>query len=543
MTNQSLVLSTINVSYIHRNLALRWLYVAAPADLDVTVKEYTLAKNIGEIAEDLVLKQPDIIAFGVYIFNVEKIKALIAILKNRYVDLRIILGGPEISFEDDWWFDLGVEALIVGEGEIALYKYLKSNRADGVRTLGYRSEVAYAVTPLSYLETLELPYFLEFDKNKFKSQYFYLETSRGCPYNCSYCFSAVRRPRFFSLSYLKSVIMKLDEYEIRQVKILDRTFNADIRHAKAVLDLFEQLKHQLNIQMEVVIDQGDEEFIEILKRLKDPTTYRLEIGIQSFTTTVLKAIGRHSDEKVLVDRINRLREHGFIIHGDLIAGLPDETFASFKTSFDRLYDLKPTEIQVGTLKLLKGTRIREKAEEYGMIYDPIAPYQVKSTSWLKESEMTEIETVAQSVEKLYNRGRLCNTLTYLIDDKGREAWAVFAGLGEIIKGLDKPYPLVELFRVIAELEPNDKELKGRLNQDYYRNFNHKVNRLFADRPDKTENARIREYLLKKKIVNAYQYDNYAIVAPAFLNKDYYLIFVIVPAGKKPRQYKVAKEEL
>ena len=535
----NLVLATVNVSYIHRNLALRWLYVAKDKETNVQIKEFNCKQAVDDMIQELLCLKVDVIGFSVYIYNLEIIKELVVKLKTSNKNLRIILGGPEINWDDTWWFDMQIEALLVGEAEKSLYQYLKTGKADGVKTKDYCSDIKEAIVDIAYLESLASPYFLTDYNIDYHQQYFYLETSRGCPFLCSYCSAAGKKLRLFSKEYIKKLLNEVAKHDIKQIKLLDRSFNANEKHALFVIEEIAELKLETIVQFEITADKLSDAFINKLIKIKKPSCFRFEIGIQTFNKESLKAINRHQDNELLVKRIKQLHQHGFIIHTDLIAGLPYEDLSSFKKSFNKLYSLKTEEIQVGILKLLKNSPLYNQIEIWDIKFASIAPYQIISSKWLSENDIEEVSYVALATEKLYNNQRMLHTLAYLLDELKLEPFAVFAKLGKTIENLKQPYNLYDLF-VAVNKEFSSYCIKQYLNIDYYSLFNIKTKRLFSDTVAKDERVMLRKYLVDNKILDDYLFSNYSTICK---EDDCYLLFVIMKDEKYPKVLIIDKEKI
>ncbi len=503
--NMEILLSTLNCSYIHRNLGLRWLKVAASEGYKVTIKEFTIKEDYQVMLDYYLSFDCEVLAFGVYIYNVELIRRIIKDLKAQRCDLRILIGGPEVALEDDW-FNLGVEAVFFGEAEVSFYQYLSTKQGDGVFTKNYQPDVKFATVDLNYLESLPSPYFLKEDLDKFLLQYFYLETSRGCPFGCGYCFSANNRNvRFFSYNYIKEIFKRLSEYSVKQVKLLDRTFNINANHAINVSKLIDKHSKDTTFQLEIVIDIMDNQYIDYLLKEAKSEKYRFEVGIQSFNDLTLRAINRKQDNELVKSNIKKLIKRGFIIHGDLIAGLPFETLKTFKTAFNQLYLLNVSEIQVGILKLLKNTPLFMKIKEYEMVYDSFSPYQIISNKTWSKEDTNIVEIVSLAVEKLYNNKRLLYTLKELIRDPD-EAFDSFYELGLVIQSLNKPYSNYELFTKIYQRFMDEKLIKA-INIDYYRGSKNRIKRLFEDNTSKSDLKALADYCLVNGICNNQDFYN------------------------------------
>jgi len=468
MRTTRVVLAALNAKYIHKNLALRWLYVSAPADFDVSIVEGVIRDDPMHTADKILEKKPDFVGLSVYIFNAEETKRLISCLLAKSPELTIIVGGPEVTYDPNPWIQLGVAAVVRGEGEVVFWEYIQGKSTESIVTKEIYSD-AIARVDLQRLETFENPYFLSFDQEDMGKRYLYMETSRGCPYKCAYCLSSLEQGmRFFSVNYVETLFNALRTSDVKQVKFLDRTFNVNPKQALVFAQQLRDLPRSISFHVELVGDTLSEDLIEFFIN-QEKGRFRVEIGVQSFKRETLLEVGRFSNLSQLKNVIRRFSEADVHQHTDLIAGLPFEDLSSFKHSFNTLFSLHPFEIQVGILKLLHGTRLREHAEEYGYHFDAHSPYALRSSKWMSESDMMTVERVAQAVEKTYNSQKLCKTLQKWITNYELNAFDLFYELGKAINSLPRPYSQKDFFAAIltAALPKIDKALID-LIEDYYR---------------------------------------------------------------------------
>lgn len=479
--NLKVLLTTLNAKYIHKNLALRWLYVARCKDVDVILKEYTIKHDLNQIVEEILSLNVDVIAFSVYIWNIEPITLLIEQIKAKS-NIHIIVGGPEVTYDSYDLLEKGVDAISLGEGEVAFWEYIKMLKSDylyevaGIYTKAFPNTQIMR-SDLAFNESLENPYFLKMDEKDMDKRYFYLETSRGCPYQCEYCLSSTdSKVRMFSETYIFSILEKLAASKVRIVKLLDRTFNV---HPKRALRIARYMNtHCVNqiFQFEIVAETLSEELLCFFEKEADIRRFRFEIGVQSFHEKTLHSVGRMQNNKRLQEVITRLRKANVVMHVDLIAGLPYESFNGFKESFNQLYALYADEIQLGILKLLKGTKLKEKSGEYGFIYHKKPPYNVLETKWVSAIEMEELHDCAHAVEKYYNNGRCrCAIDTILELGLYSDAFSLFDELGKHLKKIKKPYQPHDLFKILKQVmgDADEMLIDGILNYDYYAIFKQK----------------------------------------------------------------------
>lgn len=521
---QKVLLMTFNCSYIHPNLALRWLYVSRDPRYEVIIKEYILKDSLQKVKEEIEKISPDIIGLSIYIWNSEITKDLIRLINqdHRY---RIIIGGPEVSFEYESWLDEEIEGVIRGEGEISFWKACnKEDEIDGYVTKDYKSNVDYALVDIDYLESLQSPYYLEFDNQLRKNRYMYFESSRGCPYRCSYCLSSIdTKVRNFSLEYIKKQLSLLPQYPCKQVKFLDRTFNSHPLRALEIASFINDLDVDMSFQFEVALEHFPINLLEFFAHTK-PGKFRFEVGVQSFNNKTLKAICRIQDADKLVKNISYFKNHGLVMHTDLIAGLPYEDYDSFKQSFFSLFKLHTDEIQMGILKLLKGTALKAQGNDYGIIYNSLPPYEVISTNWINKQDMDKIKYCAKVIDKTYNNHRLRHTFDQLFD-LGYDIFEIMAEYGLKLSKIEKLQVndyFMELAKILKSYDV--KNYQGLLLNDYYHQFNEKPKALFS-RPD----IDIRKNLFKQLINQGYdehRLNEYSVFDYAYINGEmaYQLVF-------------------
>ncbi len=530
-----ILLTTLNAKYIHKNLALRWLYVTRPDHFDVEIKEFTINDDIDNVIKEMKLDNYDVVGISVYIWNSEKTKILVDHIKSFNPNIRVILGGPEVSFDNDEWFDHAIEAIVTGEGEKVFWEYLLHNTTESIKTTKEFSS-KQAIVDLVWLEKFESPYYLAFDLPTINERYLYLETSRGCPYRCQYCLSSIdNHVRFFSLDYIDKILLELKKYQIRQVKFLDRTFNVNEERAITLLSKLNKLETNSNYHLELVADTISESMLSYICNDIEKSRFRFEIGVQSFNAETLSVIKRQSNIERLKRVISMMTNSGLYVHADLIAGLPYEDINSFKDSYDQLFLLFTQEIQVGILKLLKGTPLKDKADHYQMHYDDKPPYVVKSTAWLNCDDLQKIMLVDLATEKVYNNHKLRHTVIELVSYHEISPFELMALLGKVVSQLKKPYQNKDLFLRLFDCLKTiyDEELiKGLLLFDYYRYTKQRPTTLFYT--DKRYKA-IEKIVLEKKIIDEQTLYNYTIITPIIYQNKLMYQLVLYNDQQKPAQ--------
>jgi len=410
-TMTDIVLSTLNARWTHASLGLRYLLAnLGPLAQRACIEEFTLRTPLHDMVERLLAHQPRVIGLGVYVWNVEQTTELIRALRARAPQIRIVLGGPEVSHEThDQEIVRLADHVITGAGEVAFAR-LASQLIDGPRPL-------MRIIPGGELELddLTLPYGLYTDHD-LRHRHLYFEASRGCPYKCAFCLSALDRSAFpFALDRVLQALRALIERGARRIRFVDRTFNLRISTSLAILNVL--LEHNQTHPQDPVFAHFELVPDHLPQALRDtiqafaPGTLQFEIGIQSWDPQVQSLVARRQDNSRAEDNLRWLKSHSEAhLHVDLIAGLPGETLAGFARGFDRLWALEPHEIQVGVLKRLRGTPLTRLQDEHGLVFEAAAPYAVLQTAHLSALEIERVSRFAQAWERLANSGRFSTTL-------------------------------------------------------------------------------------------------------------------------------------
>ena len=418
------VLTAINAKYIHSNLAVYSLRAYAdPYRDEIEIAEYTINQHLDDILMDLYKKKPDVLCFSCYIWNLTYVEELIREVKKIFPMLPIWVGGPEVSYDaQDVLKRLPeVTGVMFGEGEETFLELLKHYHKEGnalseIDGIAYRDEEGN-IRQNPWRKTIDLSTvpFVYQDMADFKNKIIYYESSRGCPFSCSYCLSSVDKClRFRSLDLVKKELQFFIDEEVPQVKFVDRTFNCKHDHAMAIWTYIkEHDKGITNFHFEVAADLLNEEEIRLIEQMR-PGLIQLEIGVQSTNAETIREIRRtmkFSEVSRIVKRINQ--GENVHQHLDLIAGLPYEDLESFQQSFDDVYGLRPEQLQLGFLKVLKGSYMEEMKEEYGIVYKSKPPYEVLYTKWLSYEDVLILKLIEEMVEVYYNSGQFSYTLRYL----------------------------------------------------------------------------------------------------------------------------------
>ncbi len=437
---------TFNVSYIHKNLALRWLFVTNPS-YNATIKEYTLKTNLDDVICDIESHAIDVIGLSVYIFNHEKTKEFIARLKQEFPSIRIIVGGPEVTYQVNKWLEYGADYVIRGEGELVFWKAVNNELVEGIAV---KSQVQTPVLQanLALLETFENPYFLEMDRNDENHRYLYLEASRGCPFSCTYCMAGIEHGvRVFSMEYVLAIIERIKTSKVTSIKFLDRTFNSNPLRALTLISALNDLENEVLIQLEVEVSIWDDRLHNFFMNQGKRNRFRFEIGVQTFHQPTLKSIKRKQNNEKLKHVISSLTNAGYVVHADLIGGLPYENMIQFTDSFHQLLVLYPSEIQLGILKGLSGTKIVENAEGLSLKFDEIAPYIIQENPWMSMNDLNRLEWAALAIEKIYNTKRAI-TLIKKMEKLSENSLEWLANIGERISMLHHPYQVKDVIACI-----------------------------------------------------------------------------------------------
>ncbi|MCL2133593.1 MAG: DUF4080 domain-containing protein [Bacteroidales bacterium] len=543
------ILTTLNAKYIHASLALRWLYVANKDAFDIGFKEYTIKEEIEAIGQDLLATKCDCVGLGVYIWNIEKIKDLISYLRLKKPDLILILGGPEVSYEPAYFLQqLPIDYVISGEGEFVLGELLyalENNKNISINGVSSLREISNAVAraDIEKLVQLPSPYQLPEDIESRSKRLTYFETSRGCPYQCSYCLSSIEKGvRYFPENYVKENLLYLIQNGAEQIKFLDRTFNLNWRKSRPVFDfLIENYREGLSCQFEIYPDLLSDEIIDYLHSRLPANYFRFEIGIQSTFEQSNKAVKRKQNFNTVSQNINKLVRGGKIdLHLDLIAGLPYESYERFAQSVNSAFAFRAKEFQLGFLKLLRGTQLRKDAAKYNYLYQEQAPYEVISHNDLSVDDLNKIRKVEKAIDKYWNSGRFAQSLKALFDIFYRNRYfEFFLELAEHEEAeLPENHSLEDLYAFLYNfLTDRNIYLPDAMRNDYYSNFSIRPTTAFwADTIPKKERKRLllqicadSDFLLKNKLTE-YNILKQTTIDHLWGNK--YLLTVFLPEGRK-----------
>ena len=433
-----ILLAACNAKYIHSNLAVYDLKAySSDYDKEVLLREYTINQPKDEILKDIYGSGADVVCFSCYIWNISFVRELIRDLAKMLPETAFWAGGPEVSYDAEKFLTEMPEmtGVLVGEGEKTFHDLLEYY-IDGKGSLGEIRGIAYRdgeeIRHNGWRELMnlsEIPFVYQ-HLEEFENRIIYYESSRGCPFSCSYCLSSIdKKLRFRDLELVKKELQFFLDHKVPQVKFVDRTFNCKHEHAMAIWKyILEHDNGVTNFHFEVSADLLRDEEMDLMAKMR-PGLIQLEIGVQSTNPETIRAIHRHMDLDKLkrcVDRVHSFRN--IHQHLDLIAGLPYEDYDTFHRSFNDVYQMKPDQLQLGFLKVLKGSLMQGEAEKYGIVHKEKEPYEVLSTNWLPYGDVLKLKAVESMVEVYYNSGQFQHTLEYLVP-LAKDAFTFYESLG------------------------------------------------------------------------------------------------------------------
>ena len=511
-----ILLAACNAKYIHSNLAVYDLqaYAAEYAD-HIVLKEYTINQQKDDIMRDIYLEHPDVVCVSCYIWNVSFVKELMADLTKILPDADFWAGGPEVSYDAEKFLTENSEfkGVMVGEGEetfkeLAGY-YVEKNPQNLKDMTGICYRDGDQIIHNGWRQIMDLSSipFIYKDLSEFKNRIIYYESSRGCPFSCSYCLSSIdKKLRFRDTETVKKELQFFIDNKVPQVKFVDRTFNCKHDHAMAIWKYINEHDNGVtNFHFEISADLLREEELQEMSTMR-PGLIQLEIGVQSTNLDTIKAIHRTMDFEKLKGIVDRIHSFGNIHqHLDLIAGLPYEDYDSFRHSFNDVYALKPQQLQLGFLKVLKGSHMMEMCKEYGIVYKTQEPYEVLSTKWLDYDHVLKLKTVENMVEVYYNSGQFQNTLEYL-ENFFPDAFSIYERLGSFYmeKGYgDVSHTRMRRYEILLEFledvpEISMDQVKDQMVYDLYLRENLKSRPGFA-RDQKPFERQIWDFRKREKV--------------------------------------------
>lgn len=420
-----ILLTTLNSKFIHTNLAIRYLKAFVKDIVDVDIKEYTINNDLDYILKDIHKNNYDIILFSTYIWNISDIVKLCENIKKINPDTKIALGGPEVTYDSECSmrnYDF-VDYILCGEGELVfrdLVLHLQGKKdIRDVNGLVFREgEEIITNKPMELLQNLdEIPSPYEnLDPSEYENRIVYYETSRGCPFNCQYCLSSTLKGlRYFSIDRVKKDLKLLIDARVSQIKFIDRTFNANKKFAKEIMEfLMENDNNYTTYHFEVTAHLLNDDMLDFLASCKEGL-FQFEIGVQTTNEKVLEEVGRRDDFKKLSYVVQKIASYRNIHqHLDLIAGLPYEDYASFEKSFNDVFNLGIEHLQLGFLKMIKGTGVRNRANKHGYRYKDYPPYEILYNDYMSYSQILKLKDIEEILERYYNSKNFILSMRYII---------------------------------------------------------------------------------------------------------------------------------
>lgn len=488
-----IVLSTLNAKYIHSSLALRYLKAYSQREFsDIEIVEYSIKEPILNLLSDLYKKKPDVIGFSCYIWNIEETLELVQLIKKVMPDVSIVLGGPEVSYDIKYWLERvkGIDYIVYGEGEHTFYLLLKALMENGniseINGLAYKLNDSFVITPPQKklnLNDLPSPYQDEEDIEALRDKIVYFEASRGCPFSCAYCLSSADTGvRFFELERVKRDLLKLMNSGVKTIKFVDRTFNINKKFAIEIFKFLIDNNIRTVFQFEITADIMHRDVLQFLVENAPANYFRFEIGIQSTNEYTNSLINRRQNFKKLSTTVLKLKENKKIdLHLDLIAGLPEEDYSSFRKTFNDVFALRPEELQLGFLKILRGTQMWREASKYNYVYMEKAPYEIFQNSVLSFTDIIKIKSLEDVLEKYWNSNRMNNTVEYLITHEFETPFDFFQEFGlfweekgwnRIGHQIETLFERLNQFLKVKAI-PNLDFVQSLMKLDYFLNHNYK----------------------------------------------------------------------
>lgn len=506
----NVVLATLNAKYIHTSLALRCLKAFCADEFDVDIAEFTIKDPAMGIAADLFARKPDVIGFSCYIWNIEETIVVVDMLRKVLPETTIVLGGPEVSYDTAYWMErlISVDVIAMGEGEETFRDLLR--QIAGERKYHFVFGIAYrdkqgrtTITPPRPkldLNAMPSPHRFKEDVPALANRVVYFETSRGCPFSCQFCLSSIEvGVRYFDMERVKADLTYLIDSGAKLIKFVDRTFNIKRDYALEIFRFLIDNHRGCVFQFEITADIMRPEVLDFLAEHAPPGIFRFEIGVQSTNDPTNLAVQRRQNFAKLTRTVVKVKESGKIDqHLDLIAGLPHEDYDTFRKTFNDVFALRPEELQLGFLKMLRGTGLRNDAAKYGYIYSDRAPYEMLGNELMPFADIVRIKRVEDVLEKFWNAHRMDRTMEYLLRGPYPSPFDFFQAFGDFweANGWSRiGHQLEDLFKRLwafleADARPElDREAAfGLLKIDYYLQHKYKPRKVWWDdaRLDKKE---------------------------------------------------------
>ena len=434
-----MLLIAINSKYIHSNLAVYSLKAFAHENVkNIGIREYTINNRFEEVFQSIFDENPEVLFFSCYIWNIEMVKKIASQINKVLPKVEIWMGGPEVSFDSVKFMDENryIKGIIKGEGELSFKQlsdyYISRNlELRDINGIIFRENDQIVENPLNEIIDMDSLIFPYGDLKDFENRIIYYESSRGCPFSCSYCMSSIDKSlRFKNISKVKEELQFFLDHKVKQVKFVDRTFNAKSDFALEVWKYILQHDNGItNFHFETAADLFNGQQIEILSKMRKGLV-QIETGVQTTNAETLKEIRRVMDFEKVSEMTLKIKNSGNVHqHLDLIAGLPFEDYKTFVNSFNAVYVLKPDNLQLGFLKVLKGSFMYDNVKEYGIEYNDNPPYEIFSNKWIKYSEILRLKKVEEVLEIFHNSGHFNGVIEFL-ETKFCNPFKLYEGLGE-----------------------------------------------------------------------------------------------------------------
>ncbi|WP_227936774.1 B12-binding domain-containing radical SAM protein [Alkalihalobacillus deserti] len=494
------VVTTLNAKYIHTCLALRCLKAYAEPEFPIEIVEYTIKDPTMNIVSDLYERKPDVIGFSCYIWNIEETIKVINMLKKVMPNTKIIIGGPEVSYDiKDWLTTLeNVDFIVVGEGEETFKQLLEeittTEKYHMVFGLAYRKGEEIIVTaprPKLKLDEVPTPYRFSEDLDGLTKRVTYFETSRGCPYSCQFCLSSIEvGVRYIDIERVKADLLFLIENGAKLIKFVDRTFNIKRDYALEIFRFLIDNHQDCVFQFEITADIMRPEVLSFLNEHAPAGVFRFEIGVQSTNDATNELVMRRQNFEKLKRTVMMVKEGGKIDqHLDLIAGLPEEDYDSFRNTFNDVFEMRPEEMQLGFLKMLRGTGLRVRAEQHDYVYMDHSPYEILQNNVLTFDEIIRIKRVEDVLEKYWNDHRMDRTIEHLVKHEFESAFDFFQEFGDywdergwarIGHQLEDLFLRLEQFLLHRQTTAKLDIIRGLMMVDFFENHKHKPRKTWWD---------------------------------------------------------------
>jgi anaerobic magnesium-protoporphyrin IX monomethyl ester cyclase len=517
----NVICCTLNAKYIHTNLAIRYLKAYASPEFDIKLKEYTIKDPIMNIVTDLYQQKPTLIGFSCYIWNIEETIKVVNMLKKIDHSIQIVLGGPEVSYDTIEWMEKipNVDFIALGEGEKTFKQLLFELEGDGnfknVHGIAYREKEQIKITPqMNKLDLKELPspYRFHEDLVHLGKRVTYIETSRGCPFSCQFCLSSIEvGVRYFDREKIKDDIRYLMANGAKTLKFVDRTFNISRSYAMEMFRfLIDEHLPGTVFQFEITADIMRPEVIEFLNNEAPKGLFRFEIGVQSTNDDTNELVKRKQNFSKLTRTVTMVKDGGKIDqHLDLIAGLPEEDYSSFRKTFNDVFEMRPEELQLGFLKMLRGTGLRLRAKEHDYVYMDHSPYEILGNSVLSFNDIVRIKQVEDVLEKYWNDHRMDRTIEYLVTNVFSSPFDFFQEFGSYWdqQGWSRiGHQLEDLFRRLYSFLTHQSvgeldTIEGLMKYDYLKNHKYKPRKPWWDTSiDKKQRVQVYKQITEQPLL-------------------------------------------